>query len=612
MSKTTKKGARKGIGKSAVPKRLYETKRRFSLVSDEEESSSSLSGLSEDGDNFYSAPVFESSSENESIEGWNSAVEYEAIMGPSSDDSSGDQASSSSSDDSDVDFVKLTAERKAKAIKAAKLVGKSDHLPKEPKAIVKRSPGSIEKRKNMMKTGLSDSESEDPADSDLDKSAERIDVDKKGSPKKGKERAKIGGKGEKGEKSLEKDLGEDLGEDLEEEDLGEVVHGIHFQDGEILPSYHDHFFMDVPRFAEDEFNSDDEFDDSKLIATLQNDNEELELQAFGQSDDELPGITSADDSILRQEENALTRDLANRSEEEEDSMEWFDDEESVDFSLLDDPFDKPQSKMQDGFILGPYKGHNDLSGQNSYTGPHNDGYHYSEESEPLSDEEPQGLKGDSTDEDNSLPTSSVKKIGSKRAKEVLSLSKIDPRPPVLGTWATSEESKPFGIIDGLSTRTLFLVKNPSDKSNMQQFHPEQPLALDELLNTSEFEQGDEGDNSEKWAFLTTGNPKNVPLSAFRNKGINHDPDHHLQNIRKFSFRSHGSRRVDGRKARRKSSRRRKEERPIVRRRQSMVEAKTGGLRPTKNGLFSENTLDDVHEFLLEIGEVDDFDIILGL
>lgn len=597
MSKTTKKGARKGLGKSAVPKRLYETKRRFSLVSDDD-SSSSLSGLSEDGDNFYSAPVFESSSENESIEGWNSAVEYEAIMGPSSDDSSGDQASSSSSDDSDIDFVKLTAERKAKAIKAAKRTGKTDAV--EPDT--KRSPGSIEKRKNMMKTGLSDSESD-----------EESDEDRRGSERDLKRKEE--------RKEQRKEIANDLNlvekvppksEKLGEEDLGEVVHGIHFQDGEIVPSYHDHFFMDVPRFAEDEFNSDDEFDDSKLIATLQNDNDELELKAFGQSDDEHTGITSADDSILRQEENALTRDLANYSEEDEDSMDWFDDEESVDFSLLDDPFDKPQSKMQDGFILGPLKRHDELNGQNSYTGPHNDGYHYSEESEPVSEEEPQGSKGDSTDEDDSLPTSSVKKIGSKRAKEVLSLSKIDPRPPVLGTWATSEESKPFGIIDGLSTRTLFLVSNPSDKSNMQQFHPEQPLALDELLNTSEFEQGDEGDNSEKWAFLTTGNPKNVPLSAFRNKGINYDPQHHLQNIRKFSFRSQGPKRVDGRKARRKSSRRRKEERPMVRRRQSMVEAKADGLRPTKNGLFSENTLDDVHEFLLEIGEVDDFDIILGL
>ncbi|EDK45961.1 hypothetical protein LELG_04140 [Lodderomyces elongisporus NRRL YB-4239] len=61
---------------------------------------------------------------------------------------------------------------------------------------------------------------------------------------------------------------------------------------------------------------------------------------------------------------------------------------------------------------------------------------------------------ESTDVDESLPKSSVAaSVGSKKATEVLSSKTADYRPPMLGSWVTID-SKPFGIIDGLSTRSL--------------------------------------------------------------------------------------------------------------------------------------------------------------
>lgn len=76
---------------------------------------------------------------------------------------------------------------------------------------------------------------------------------------------------------------------------------------------------------------------------------------------------------------------------------------------------------------------------------------------------------ESTDVDESLPrnTNTSPQIGSKKATEVLSSKTADYRPPMLGSWVTID-SKPFGIIDGMSTRSL-------QHHHHHHHHQQQPL-----------------------------------------------------------------------------------------------------------------------------------------
>lgn len=60
--------------------------------------------------------------------------------------------------------------------------------------------------------------------------------------------------------------------------------------------------------------------------------------------------------------------------------------------------------------------------------------------------------GESTDEDESIPRN-VSKTPSSKPTEILSSSNTVTRPPVLGSWVMSNE-RPYGIIDGRTTRTL--------------------------------------------------------------------------------------------------------------------------------------------------------------
>lgn len=134
--------------------------------------------------------------------------------------------------------------------------------------------------------------------------------------------------------------------------------------------------------------------------------------------------------------------------------------------------------------------------------------------------------GDSTDEEVNLPPSSGKRQGFERAKEVLSSKTADYRPPVLGTWVALH-CKPFGVIDGLSTRMLHPhpnVLNNQQKSgnsgileklNASNNINDPVLGLEEILNVNELDNDDEND-VRIWRDFND-RKATIPLGAFRNR-----------------------------------------------------------------------------------------------
>lgn len=149
--------------------------------------------------------------------------------------------------------------------------------------------------------------------------------------------------------------------------------------------------------------------------------------------------------------------------------------------------------------------------------------------------------GESTDVDEALASKSSRtRLGSKVAKEVLSSKTADYRPPLMGSWTTAT-TKPFGIIDGLSTRTLNssntqssapgLVlrtkgrkpapSNPPTVAQVSTTHEDAAIGLDELLNVSELDADDETD-AKIWRDFNN-QKKQVPLGAFRNKSLQQHP-----------------------------------------------------------------------------------------
>ncbi|WPK23176.1 hypothetical protein PUMCH_000404 [Australozyma saopauloensis] len=225
--------------------------------------------------------------------------------------------------------------------------------------------------------------------------------------------------------------------------------------------------------------------------------------------------------------------------------------------------------------------------------------------------------GESTDVDLSLPSSGRgSTLGSKLAKEVLSSRTADYRPPVLGTWVAID-SKPFSIIDGLSTRTLTNQsnqRNPRTKNwksfSLKNDSEDLAIELEELLNVSELDNDDEND-VRIWRDFNN-NKKHVPLGAFRNKSKMHQG--HLPealsgyNVSKINSGVSGRRSLQ---IRAKLAAQRELESQananlakdlnmsskLIRRRASIADAVSEGYRPTKSGLFSENVLADVEEVM---------------
>lgn len=211
---------------------------------------------------------------------------------------------------------------------------------------------------------------------------------------------------------------------------------------------------------------------------------------------------------------------------------------------------------------------------------------------------------EATDEDTTLPPPSSGKSAGSKAQELLSSSSIIARPPALGTWST--DSKPFGIIDGLSTRSLHPAQSNTDKlpvipmgiasTNAEEF------TLDELLNMSELEDddSDQGLDHQQWLEFTSSARK-VPLSAFRNKGVVNE-DMHLNATRRFS--NGGGPKLKPKRIRNdvmtpltKAERKNRNSKLKIK----QAEAANEGLRVTRSGLFSEESLGNVEEFLSGLG-----------
>ncbi|GEQ71288.1 hypothetical protein JCM33374_g4969 [Metschnikowia sp. JCM 33374] len=249
--------------------------------------------------------------------------------------------------------------------------------------------------------------------------------------------------------------------------------------------------------------------------------------------------------------------------------------------------------------------------------------------EPADSEQERGYdSGESTDVDLSLPSPAVDGgVGSKSAKEVLSSKTADYRPPVLGTWAAID-SKPFGIIDGLSTRTLnnnSNTKNPRTKNwrgfSFKNNAEDSAIELEELLNVSELDNDDEND-VRIWRDFNN-NKKHVPLGAFRNKSHMTQPIVVTEPMTNYNVSKNtnfnGKRRYSNSHVKAKLASRNLQTptTPVSTslskdlnlpsksklRRASIADAVSEGYRPTKSGLFSENVLADVEEVL---GEDRDF------
>ncbi|AMD22967.1 HHR198Cp [Eremothecium sinecaudum] len=202
------------------------------------------------------------------------------------------------------------------------------------------------------------------------------------------------------------------------------------------------------------------------------------------------------------------------------------------------------------------------------------------------------MDNESTDEDETLPphNSRTRKIGSK-AKEVVSANTVGLKPPRLGTWKA--DTKPFSIIDGLSTKSLLpliqehqqlleaqnqqphIVENMPVVSNSDVKSDGEPkLTINDLLNMSELDD----DESQVLNFGNYENKPKVPLSAFRNKGINvyEDEEYTLPifSARKFPIGYVGSERTRRKIDRMKELQQKKQEkRRKLRKRKKLLKLK---------------------------------------
>ena len=171
--------------------------------------------------------------------------------------------------------------------------------------------------------------------------------------------------------------------------------------------------------------------------------------------------------------------------------------------------------------------------------------------------------GNETDEDENLPKKSTKNFGSKHAKEILSSNKDQFRAPKLGTFITN---KPYSIIDGFTTR--FLQPLHGNQSMMQKAaalnstssNPNSAsvaaaaanynIALDELLNISEFDEDSNIDQDDEMD--TYFGDKNIPLTAFRNKTLHGNGGTDIPSNRRFSFTDRTHRRKHHKSSKSKS------------------------------------------------------------
>lgn len=703
--------ARKGMksARKQLPKKKLFTRQEES--SDDEDENDAFDE-EDDGDEQHILDYGNGDDENEDesavgLGGIYSMINTKAYSSSDNDDDDSESSSNggsagedvmSSSDDSEVDFVQLQAERRAKSMKNLRAI-KGLKNPKTASTVKGQRRGSIYRRKSEVAL---------PEDInfkfefDHEDSISAIEEDDDNDDENDGLRGSLNIAGTK----------------TEEEDIGEVVN----DDGEKAEFHFDEPLMHVPKFKDDEFNSEEEyeFDDNDLLATLQADND-LDEFINGDPDDgqarTRQGSLSSmnddtEDPFLREEEKYLVNEFeTNGFDDEEDPIQmetarvmdsfkdnnaqkeqvmqyasssdgsnFGDDDEMenendfndgdvndyIDFVDFAEPIMDKKSedlKPNDGVVTASRKSKKpQFSQRHKRKGPLDSeeeddsylwNYFFSSDAESEveldnesfdveeqlmleeifrkdmeekkrneeegrsateSVEDPGYDSGESTDVDLSLPASNQNQSGSKVAKEVLSSKTADYRPPVLGTWVAIE-SQPFGIIDGLSTRTLNNQnnKNPRGKGwknfSINDESEDLAIELDELLNISELDNDDEND-VRIWRDFNN-NKKHVPLGAFRNKLHMNPPMVILEPMQNFgSPKSSGNQRAGTKydnamhakkQARAKVAGSLSKKLGIPskqkRRRASIADAVSEGFRPTKSGLFSENVLADVEEML---------------
>lgn len=539
--------------------------------------------------------------------------------------SSSDEDIDSSSDDENIDFVKLQSQKKVRVLNGTVINrdfdGKATSSPTRTKSVTKpkygrrRSMSALPENINFEfefqnnDNGVDDSDvndNDDNNDDSLDGGDENVDIEN-------------------------------------EEDLGEAVYELDVINNNELEADLD-FNIHIPQFNDEDMNSDEDYeiDDNELLATLQADNDLEELNnSISRRNNSITSMDDDEDQFLKQEEKLLVNEFENNGFDEEeitkvpsaaydsdleDDLEEDEDDEDDYHDMVDFTLDLNENEFNSGKKVSKIKrkGVDTDDEDDSYLWD----YFFSSDNDS---EDDQGLKsvdnshlsiipanedddnydtGESTDIDSNVPLSNNTIPGSQKAKEVLSSKTADYRPPRLGTWMALE-SKPFSIIDGLSTRSLNSINRINTisktmkrrKSFVGTPHSEEsPLGLDELLNISEMDY-DDTDDVKIWRDFNN-QKKRVPLGAFRNKA-------YLQNAlgnEILSLNMHYSSKANN-DYQRKYHHPKKPKRispvppKLKRRRASRTEAFKEGYRPTKAGLFNEQALIDVEELLSDDNDI---------
>lgn len=505
----------------------------------------------------------------------------------------------SSSDDSDVDFVKLQAQKKIRSMVPERKRRGSVTKPKYGRRRSETALPEDIKFEFEFKEGGFESDA-------LESEEEAVDQE------------------EPEEEEPEEDLGEEVKDLilLEEEDLGEAIDGPIPEDNKLKLDLD--FNIPVPNFNEEDLNSDEDYeiDDNELLATLQADNDLEDFDGKTPKRNSIVSVDEDEEEFLKQEEKFLVNEFENNGFDEEPKQ--FSDEEDEFEDDFDDMVDFTMDLDQEEFNSGKKvskikrKGYDSDDDDDSYLW----NYFFSSDNDSESEEltSPKKNKdseylsialdnnddenydsGESTDVDSNIPTSN-NSAGSQKAKEVLSSKTADYRPPVLGTWIAVD--KPFSIIDGLSTRSLTTYRHSiakpykRRKSFVGTPHDDSALGLDELLNVSEMDYDDTND-VKIWRDFNN-QKKRVPLGAFRNKSYLQNSPHEVM-ASNVQYNHTTKTNNDFNQRRYSLSNHKKKLTPVPpklkRRRASKVEAFNEGYRPTKSGLFSEQALLDVEEVL---------------
>lgn len=294
-----------------------------------------------------------------------------------------------------------------------------------------------------------------------------------------------------------------------------------------------------------------EYNDETLLAILSDEDSSIadaDTSDFDSSSDEDNFFDYEDDhSIEQREERAILEEVKFSGDLEDQKVVYNSDSSESDVSFNNDNFFEPRPLPTKSITSTPVKAipsDEDESYLFSYFFTTED---ESETEKPslenysanalavAMDDGDDSDYGDSTDEDSTLPKSNP--YNKSKPTEILSTSATTSRPPVLGSWVMSTEL-PYGIIDGLTTRTLSpptstLQPNSGSTNGSQSTTQKRPrnsitslatsdseaseLALEDFIYTSEL---DDKEDKSAYAFDDPAyHPvnKDIPLSAFRNR-----------------------------------------------------------------------------------------------